>query len=84
MAAICAVVAIGWLLRIRRIMSREVIDALAQIVYWVATPALIFHTVSTSPFSRSNREAPGCCRYIRVRGGLDFLDSGRDFPNAKS
>ena len=51
LAAICAVVAIGWLLRIRRIMSREVIAALAQIVYWVATPALIFHTVSTSPLA---------------------------------
>lgn len=51
LAAICAVVAIGWLLRIRRIMSREVIDALALIVYWVATPALIFRTVSTSPLA---------------------------------
>ena len=51
LAAICAVIAIGWLLRIRRIMSREVIDALALIVYWVATPALIFRTVSTSPLA---------------------------------
>lgn len=49
--AICAVVVIGWLLRIRRLMGREVIDGLALVVYWVATPALIFHTVSTAPLA---------------------------------
>ena len=51
LAAICAVVAIGWLLRIRHLVNREVIDGFALVVYWVATPALIFHTVSAAPLA---------------------------------
>lgn len=49
--ALVLVIAVGWLLRRTGVLGPAATDVLANLVYWAATPALLFSVISTTPIA---------------------------------
>ena len=48
---VCLLIFLGWLLRYKKIVSTDIAQQLTQYVFWIASPAIIFHSISSYPLT---------------------------------